>query len=230
MIEWIKSIFALFFPRCCVVCGNPLLDAEEVLCVKCNMDMPRTGYHFFPENPAERLFWGKIRIERATSFFFYLKGSDYKNILYDLKYRGNKKLGETMGRFIATELCCSHFFEGIDVIIPVPLHPDKKIKRGYNQSDWIAKGVAAVSGISVNLAAVTRIKDTETQTKKTNFERWENVSGIFELISSPSCFEGKHILIIDDVLTTGATIIACASAFNGISNLRVSVLTLAMAM
>ena len=228
MISWIKSFFALFFPKCCVVCENPLFDGEEMLCIKCNMDMPRTNYHRIRGNPAERLFWGRIPIERATSFFFYSKGSDFRNILYSLKYRGNKELGEVMGRFMARELLDCGFFEGIDVVIPVPLHPDKLAKRGYNQSEWIARGVSAITGVRVDTTSVIRKKDTETQTRKSTFERWENVDGIFELLNS-ELFTGKHILIIDDVLTTGATTVACAFPFGGIIGIRVSVLTIAIA-
>ncbi|WP_139265277.1 ComF family protein [Bacteroides ihuae] len=194
MISWIKSFFALFFPQCCVVCENPLFDGEEMLCIKCNMDMPRTNYHRIRGNPAERLFWGRIPIERATSFFFYSKGSDFRNILYSLKYRGNKELGESMGRFMARELLDCGFFEGIDVVIPVPLHPDKLAKRGYNQSEWIARGVSAITGVRVDTTSVIRKKNTETQTRKSTFERWENVDGIFELLNS-ELFTGKHILI-----------------------------------
>nr|WP_320060025.1 ComF family protein [uncultured Bacteroides sp.] len=228
MIRWISSFFALFFPRCCVVCESPLFEGEEMLCIKCNMDMPRTNYHRMPGNPAERLFWGRIPIERATSFFFYSKGSDFRNILYSLKYKGNKELGEVMGRLMARELLGCDFFEGVDVVIPVPLHPDKLAKRGYNQSEWIARGVSAITGISMDTTSVVRKRNTETQTRKSTFERWENVDGIFELLNS-ELFAGKHILIIDDVLTTGATTVACASPFGKIAGVRISVLTLAIA-
>ncbi|WP_321334363.1 ComF family protein [uncultured Bacteroides sp.] len=228
MKKWINSFFALLFPRCCVVCDRPLSDGEESLCIMCNMNMPRTGYHLIPDNPTERLFWGRIPLERATSFFFYSKGSDFRHILYSLKYKGNKELGEVMGRFMARELLDSGFFEGMDVIIPVPLHPSKKAKRGYNQSEWIARGIASVTTLPIDIVSVVRKVNTDTQTRKSAFERWENVNGIFEL-QGANHFEGKHILIIDDVLTTGATTVACAASFNGIPAVRISVLTLAVA-
>lgn len=194
----------------------------------CNLDMPRTHYDTRPGNPAEQMFWGKVPVERVASYFFYNKSSNFRFILHQLKYHGCKELGETMGRIMACELLHSGFFETIDCIIPVPLHEKKKQLRGYNQSEWIARGVAGVTGIPVDTTAVMRKKNTETQTRKTMSERWENVTGIFVLLQ-PALFVKKHILIIDDVLTTGATTVTCASAFNGVEGIRISVLTLAVA-
>ena len=176
----------------------------------------------------EQLFWGKIPLERATSFFFYRKGSDFRQILHQLKYGGRKELGAIMGRYMASELLPSGFFKGIDVIIPVPLHKKKQQLRGYNQSEWIVRGIAAVTGIPVNTESVIRKKNTETQTRKSTFERWENVDGIFELRSSEH-LQGKHVLVVDDVLTTGATTVACVSALMEVQGIRISILTLAVA-
>lgn len=225
---WFFSFVHLFFPRQCAVCGASLQEGEEGICMRCNMDMPRTNYHLRKDNPVERMFWGKMPLERATSCFFYHKGSDFRRILHQLKYGGRKDLGEVMGRFMAAELSAIGFFNGIDVIIPVPLHPRKQKQRGYNQSECIARGVSAVTGISIDTASVVRKKYTETQTRKSSYERWENVDGIFRLRHSAS-FVGKHILIIDDVLTTGATTTACADAFKEVEGVRISVLTLAVA-
>ena len=129
---------------------------------------------------------------------------------------------------MAAELATTDFFEGIDVIIPVPLHPRKRKARGYNQSEWIARGVSVITLIPVFTSGMVREKNTETQTHKSAFERWENVDGIFR-VTIPEYFSGKHILIIDDVLTTGATIVACASAFDKVEDIRISILTLAVA-
>lgn len=190
--------------------------------------MPRTHYETCPGNPVEQMFWGKIPVERATSYFFYNKGSDFRFILHQLKYHGCKELGEAMGRMMACELLRSGFFETIDCIIPVPLHEKKQQLRGYNQSEWIARGISAATGIPVNTTAVVREKDTETQTRKSMSERWENVDGIFVLLQ-PALFANKHVLIVDDVLTTGATTVACASVFREVEGIKISVLTLAMA-
>lgn len=225
---WLLSFVHLFFPRQCVVCGALLQEGEEGICLKCNIDMPRTNYHLQIDNPVERMFWGKMPLERATSFFFYHKGSDFRHILHLLKYGGRKDLGNLMGRFMAAELLPTGFFEGINLIVPIPLHPLKQRERGYNQSTCIAQGISSVTGIPVNSNSVIRNKHTETQTRKSVYERWENVDGIF-LLRNPDFFNGKHILIVDDVLTTGATTTACADAFKGIEGIRISVLTLAVA-
>lgn len=226
--SWLRSLYSLFFPRCCVVCGTPLMKGEEYICLRCNMDLPRTGFHLREENPVEKLLWGRIPVERATSYFFYNKGSDYRLALRALKYNGCKELGEVMGRSLASELLPTGFFEGVEVIVPIPLHRKKQKLRGYNQSEWIARGVAAVAGIPIDTTSVSREKNTATQTRKSIFERWENVEGTF-VLHNPGQFVGKHVLLVDDVLTTGATTIACAAAFTGVDNIRFSVLTLAVA-
>lgn len=226
--EWLWSFLSLLFPRCCVVCGKPLAKGEECLCTWCNIDLPRTGYHLRKDNPVELLFWGKFPLERAASYFYYRKGSDFRQILFLLKYGGRKEIGAIMGRYMAAELSKSGFFQGIDVIIPVPLHEKKQRSRGYNQSEWIARGISALTGIPVDTQTIVRRKYTETQTRKSVFERWENVDGIFESRFAES-LAGKHVLIIDDVLTTGATVVACASAVAGVEGIRISVLTLAVA-
>lgn len=227
-MRWIHSFISLLFPRCCVVCGNILVEGEKYLCTHCNIDMPRTHYDTSPGNPAEQMFWGKVPVERVTSYFFYNKSSNFRFLLYQLKYHGCKELGEAMGQMMARELLRSGFFEAIDCIIPVPLHKKKQQLRGYNQSEWIARGISAATGIPTDTTTVVRRKNTETQTRKTMWERWENVDGIF-LLLQPALFANKHVLIVDDVLTTGATTVACASVFREVEGIKISVLTLAMA-
>lgn len=226
--DWLYSFISLLFPRCCVVCGRSLAKGEECICAMCNINLPRTNYHLQKDSQVEQLFWGKIPLERATSFFFYRKGSDFRQILHQLKYGGQKEIGAIMGRYMASELSASGFFEGIDVIVPVPLHKRKQRIRGYNQSEWIARGISVVTGIRVDTEVIVRRKHTETQTRKSTFERWENVDGIFELHHAES-LKGKHLLVVDDVLTTGATTVACASRLVEIEGVRISVLTLAVA-
>lgn len=189
--------------------------------------MPRTHYHLVKDNPVERYFWGQIPIERATAYIYYSKGSDYRLIVHKLKYNGRKEIGEIMGRYMATELLESGFFEGIDLLIPVPLHLKKLKSRGFNQSEWIAHGISAITRIPIDSSSVTREIYTETQTHKSIFERRENMENAFR-ICYPERFRNKHILIVDDVLTTGSTIISCASAFSAVENLRISVLTFGM--
>jgi ComF family protein len=226
--SYISSLINLFFPHCCVVCGTPLVSGEKFLCTKCNIDLPRTHFHLQQDNPVERLFWGKVDICRATSFFYYYRGSDMRMIIHQLKYAGRKEIGRTLGRMMAAELEPSGFFEGVDLILPMPLHPKKLHDRGYNQSEWIAKGLNEVTQLPIDTTHVSRIKHVETQTHKTPFERWENVQQIFT-IRKPEEWEGKHVLVVDDVLTTGATAIACMSSFKEVKDIRISFLSLAIA-
>jgi ComF family protein len=228
MIRWIDAFLNLLFPRSCVVCNGGLVKGEESVCTMCNSRMPRTNYHLQADNEVEQRFWGKVEIERATSYFFYTKGSDYRHILFKLKYHGYKELGEVMGRYMAKELLDSDFFQGIDLIIPVPLHSKKRKTRGYNQSEWVAVGLSRASGIPMDLNTLIRVVANSTQTRKSVFERWENVKDVFQ-VSCPENVCGKHVLLVDDVLTTGATLLSCATVLVGSSNVKVSIITLAVA-
>lgn len=225
---WLLSLVRLVIPCHCAVCGNVLEECEEVLCMKCDIGLPRTDYHRQPDNRMERELWGKMPLVRASAYFFYQHGGTYARILHLLKYNGRKDYAFILGKRVAAELLPSGFFEGMDVILPVPLHPRKQQSRGYNQSECFAQGLSAVTGIPVEAKAVTRDKDTESQTHKSVMERQENVAGIFTL-HRPEAFTGKHVLIVDDVFTTGATVTACADALEGVEGLRISVLTLALA-
>lgn len=228
ILNWIIDFFHLFFPKTCVVCGGALGEKDHYLCVSCHAHLPRTGYYLEEDNDVARLFWGKVSLIHAASYFYYSKGSDYCRILYRLKYHYCKEIGEVMGRCMAAEMQNSMFFEGIDLIVPVPLHKKKQRLRGYNQCEWIAKGVSAVTGIPVNTSGLVRIVDNSTQTKKSAHERWENVQNIFSVVPSAE-FANKHILLIDDVLTTGATLYACAAILKELEGVEVSILTLAVA-
>lgn len=226
--KWHASFVHLFYPPRCAACEATLQEGEEGLCLKCLLDMPRTGYHLQTDNPAERLFWGKVTVERASSYFFYHKGSQMAHIIHLMKYADRPDLAEYMGRQMAAELSASGFFSTIDCLIPVPLHPRKKRMRGYNQSERIAHGIAALTGLPVETKAVIRQRFTETQTRRSIYQRWQNVEGIFAL-KAPQCLEGKHVLLVDDVLTTGATLCALAHSLSAIPGLRISILTLSAA-
>lgn len=228
MTTWFHSFFNLLIPRQCVVCNRPLSHAEKCLCTFCNINIPRTHYHLQKDNFMEKLFWGQIPIERATAFCHYRKGSEFRNIIHKLKYKGRKDIGEVLGSYIANEIQDCGFLNDVDVIIPIPLHPGRFKSRGYNQSECIAKGIAGVTGIPVNNQAILRKTHTETQTGYSVMERWKNVKDAFEA-HQPNDFTGKHILLVDDVLTTGATIMACASTLSNVKGIRFSVITLGIA-
>lgn len=225
MKNWILSFCNLLIPRQCVVCNRILSHAERGICTFCNINMPRTHYHLQKDNYMEKQFWGLIPVERVTAFFHYQKGNEYRRIIHALKYKGRKDVGEIMGMQIAWEIQDSGFFDGIDLIIPIPLHHKRLRNRGYNQSEWIAKGIANVSKIPINNQAILRITHTDSQTAYSVAQRWENIKDAFELHWVEG-LTGKHVLLVDDVLTTGATIKACASALSNIEGIRFSIITL----
>ena len=218
----------LIYPNLCFICGETLMKSESHICLTCLNNIPRTNYHLTPDNPVEKRFWGKVPIFRGTSFFLFQKGSPFQKLLHELKYKGNKEIGEIMGKYAAAELLNAPDFCSIDPIIPIPLHPKKLAKRGYNQSEWIGKGLSAVLNKQQDTNTLKRIKETATQTKKSVFERFENTAGIFEL-SDPTHLEGKHLLLIDDVLTTGSTLEAAINTLLSIPNVKISIFTLAVA-
>jgi len=223
-----NDIWRLFFPQCCLLCGKILVVGEEHVCLHCLSGLPRTRMHLQRENEVEKSLWGKFPVERATAFFHYAKGGDVQKLLFDLKYYGNARLGQFLGRCMTREIHPSGFFDDVDGIVPVPLHRQKQRTRGYNQSRMLAEGISSVTGIPLWDGLLVRTKFSETQTQKGSYERWLNVKDVFEC-TSPEELEGKHILLVDDVLTTGATLVACADAMQNVKGLRVSVLTLAWA-
>lgn len=222
------DLWKLFFPQCCLICGKTLLEGEEYLCFQCLSNIPRTHLYLRKDNEMEKELWGKFPIERASAYLYYSKGGDVKKLLTDLKYRGNADLGSFLGRCMTREMLSSGFFQGVDGIIPVPLHPRKQKIRGYNQSIMLANGISSVTNIPVWTDLLVRTQYTQTQTRKGSYERWLNVKDMFEC-TSPERLRYKHVLLVDDVFTTGATLVACADAFRQIPGLRFSVLTLAIA-
>lgn len=224
----ISDFLSLFYPNLCVICGENLLRNEHQICLSCLNKIPRTGYHLQKDNPVEKRFWGKVTFFRATAFFYFQKGSRFQKLLHELKYRDNKEIGEIMGRYAAAELLESIDFNSVDIIIPIPLHPKKYAKRGYNQSEWIGKGLSAVLNKPQDTHSMIRVIENTTQTKKSVFERYENTEGIFELTDSLH-LENKHILLVDDVLTTGSTIEAAINTLLQVRNIKISIFTLATA-
>lgn len=228
----LPSIFAdfihLFYPNLCMVCHNDLTEGESVICTSCLYHIPRTKYWYDPENPVAKIFWGRVLVENACSFFFFSKGSKYRKLLHHLKYNGKRDVGVVLGKEFGRELSKVNFYSGIDFIVPVPLHPKRLKQRGYNQAEEIAKGLHESMRIPLLTDNLIRSGYTETQTRKTRAERINNVSKAFQL-SNPEDFKGKHILIVDDVVTTGATLEECAAIVLEAEDVKVSIATLAYA-
>jgi len=223
-----SDFFNLMYPDLCLVCGESLLQNEQHLCLNCLYNIPKTNFHLQNANPIEKRFWGKVPIYRGTAFFFFQKGSAFQKLLHNLKYKGNKEVGQALGKYAAVDLLDSEDFASIDVIIPVPLHAKKLEKRGYNQSEWIGNGLSEILNIPQDVTTLYRVKENVTQTRKLVFERYENTEGIFEL-KDKNALIGKHILLVDDVLTTGSTLEACVRVLIEIDDVKVSIFALAVA-
>lgn len=204
------DFFNLIYPRLCSACSQPLLKNEELLCIKCQYSLPKTNFHNHKENDVSKLFWGRIPIETAAAYYRFSKKSKVQHLLHQLKYKDNKEIGRLVGKLYGYELKTSPHFQEIDVIIPVPLHPKKLKIRGYNQSEWIAKGLSESMKTPLNNTDLYRTEHSQSQTKKGRYNRWENVGSIFA-VKNENELKGKSIMLVDDVITTGATIEACAT-------------------
>ena len=226
--NWLYSILNLFYPRICAACGEPLLKDEDTVCLKCRYTLPRTGYELNADNPVAQIFYGRVRFHAVTSCFFFSKSGKVQHIVHQLKYKGNKYAGMFLGEQIGESIKNAPLFQGIDYLIPVPLHPKREKQRGYNQSLVIAIGIHEVTGIPVADKYLIRAVYTATQTHKTAEERYQNVKDIFEARFADE-LKGKHVLLIDDVLTTGATLESCAHALENIPGITISVATAACA-
>ena len=190
--------------------------------------LPKTNYHVEADNPVIRHFWGKVNVSAASSYYFFNKGQKVQKLIHRLKYKGQKEIGIKMGNLYGSELLKNSGYSSADLIIPVPLHKSRLRTRGYNQSDFFAKGLSAAMNIPAETNLLVRNKKTETQTRKSRFARFENVSEVFSL-TSESAIEGKHVLLVDDVITTGSTLTACADVLLKNKNTRVSIASIAYA-
>lgn len=225
----VRMLLEFVFPRYCKVCGRRLDPSEEELCISCYLGMPRLEYDMDSINPAERMLLTERSMVRAASVLQYSKESDYRNILFHLKYWHHPGVGQWLARIGATDLYEKGFFEGVDCIVPLPLTRRKEIKRGYNQCMHIAKGIHKVTGLPIVKNAVIREENRTKQAGLGKYQRWSNAQGLFK-VSDAETLSGMHILIVDDVLTTGATLCSMIDTIEqSVSDIKVSVFTLALA-
>jgi ComF family protein len=221
----INSFIKLFLPEVCVACGVELLENETGACLSCLYKIPRTNNFLKENNSAEILMAGRIPFDRIATFSYFAEGGVLRPMIHKLKYYNGKDMGLLLGKMFGEDLVASDFIKNIDIIVPVPLHPKKQRSRGYNQAEIIAHGISEATEIPVITNNFIRVVFNPTQTKRTKTERWKNVSGIFKIKDS-SLFEGKHILLVDDVITTGSTIEACGNALQNCDNLKISIATI----
>ena len=224
---WFSDLLRIVFPDVCEVCGSSLVRGEEVICLKCDMNMPRTRVHNDSFNIIHERLAGKTPIERASGYFYYYRESDYAAIIHNAKYNGRPIIARKLAMRFARELMADNFFDGIDLVLYVPMFFLKKIKRGYNQSEYIAQGISQATNIPVGHNLISK-RSHSSQTKKNSYSRWLNAQGVYDVIN-PEELENKHVLIVDDVITTGATLLACCDVVNkAVPSATISVLSLAV--
>lgn len=224
---WLRTVISLFFPDLCCACGRLLVGDERHLCLHCLERLPKTAYYHRAHNPVEEKFRARFPLQRAAAFLHFEKGGMSRQIVHRIKYRRDEALGVWCGELMYLEIVDSGFFEGVDLIVPVPLHKKKKRKRGFNQAEAIAEGISSLSGIPVDKHHLLKVKNNRSQTRRGRYERWLNSRESF-LVTDPDALSGKHVLLIDDVVTTGATLEACAQSLVACKGLVISVLTLSV--
>jgi ComF family protein len=227
-LGYLGDLLALFFPDLCAACGKSLFKNERIICTNCVYHLPQTNFHEDPNNKMARQLWGRFPFVQTIAFLYFRKGSRIQNMMHKLKYRKSPETGIRLGELYAYELKRSDIFKKSDLIMPIPLHPAKFKKRGYNQSECIAKGLSAILNIPINTKNLVRLENTETQTKKSRYARYENLVSAFD-VKEKSELINKHIMLIDDVMTTGATLEACSLLLQEIEGVKISICTIAYA-
>lgn len=222
------ALLGLVFPHICENCGSDLLSKTNLLCGNCLARLPDTDFHFHASNPIEKIFWGRMPVSSAASHYYYTRSSIVQGLMQQIKYKGNRELAGYLGLLTGEWLRGSIRFNNIDALVPLPLHPERERKRGYNQAELLCRGMSGAMNLPVITGAVARLKSTETQTKKGRIERWTGMEGRFGVIDESS-LKNRHLLLVDDVITTGATLEACGKELLSVEGVRLSVATLCYA-
>ncbi|MEL6533941.1 MAG: ComF family protein [Bacteroidota bacterium] len=224
----LKDFVNLFFPRYCLACRGPVVQGDHILCTSCVVDLPRTQYHEDPDNPVARKFYGLLPLSHAFGYLHFAKGGQIQTLLHQLKYENRPEVGEILGRWYGSELKEEGYDEQFDLIVPIPLHASKQRKRGYNQSDAIAKGLSEGLGIPWSADTLKRTRHTHTQTRMSRAERYANMASVFT-VAEPNSVQNQRVLLIDDVVTTGATLQACGEVLVAAKPQSLSIAALAVA-
>jgi ComF family protein len=225
---YLADFISLLFPELCPACGETLMANEHLICTDCHYNLPLTNFHLQADNIVAQQFWGKIHLESAYALYYFTKGGKVQNLMHHFKYSGMRHIGNLLGSIAGEQLTQNPKFAGIDCIIPVPLHKSRLKQRGYNQSTCFAEGLAAKMNSVVEDNNLVRIRATETQTHKSRFSRFENMQEVFA-VRHPERLVNKHVLLVDDIVTTGSTLEACGIQLLKIPGLKLSIATIAYA-
>jgi ComF family protein len=226
--SYLADFISLLFPQLCAACGASLVANEELMCTDCRYSLPITDFHLQPDNIVARQFWGKIKVEAVYSLYYFAKGGKVQSLMHHFKYKGMHRIGNLLGNIAGDQLCRSDIFNTVDLIIPVPLHQSRLKQRGYNQSACFAEGLSVKLNVPVEEHNLVRVRATETQTHKSRFLRFENMQEVFQ-VENPDVLIDKHVLLVDDVVTTGSTLEACGLQLLQIPGLKLSIATIAYA-
>lgn len=225
---YLADFVSLLFPELCQACKANLVAGEELICTECRYNLPFTNFHFKPDNMVAQQFWGKINVKAAYAMCYFVKGGKLQHLMHQFKYKGVKQIGSLLGNIAGDQLAQNAIFKTADVIIPVPLHKSRQRKRGYNQSTCFAEGIAEKLHIPVSENNLVRARATETQTHRSRFSRFQNMQEVF-MVADPEKLKNKHVLLVDDVVTTGSTLEACGAELLKIEGLKLSIATIACA-
>jgi len=223
-----NALLHLLFPHICAGCTNDILDSDSSLCMRCIASLPETGFALHEDNPVANKFTGRLQLQSATAQYYFTKSSLIQQLIHQLKYKGHEELGLQLGQMMGRQLVQSGRFQSIDILVPLPLFAARQKKRGYNQAAVLCRGMAKAMNIPVYEKSVERITATESQTKKGRIDRWLNTEGKFR-VKDEAALTGKHLLLVDDVITTGATLEACGAELVKIKGTRVSIAALCYA-
>jgi len=226
--DYLADFVALLFPQLCAACGNTLVANEDLICIDCRYNLPLTNFHLHDDNIVASQFWGKIKVEAAYSLYYFAKGGKVQSLMHQFKYKGVSKIGNILGAIAGDQLARNEIFKTVDLIIPVPLHKSRLKERGYNQSACFAEGIATKLNVGVDTGNLVRERATETQTHRSRFARFENMQQVF-MVKQPELLANKHVLLVDDVITTGSTLEACGLKLLEIPGLKLSIATIAYA-
>ncbi len=225
---YFADFVSLLFPELCQACGESLVTGEDLLCINCRYNLPFTDFHLKPDNMVAQQFWGKINLEAAYAMCYFTKGEKMQHLMHQFKYKGIQKIGNLLGNIAGEQLGKNPVFSSVDVIIPVPLHKSRLRKRGYNQSACFAEGLSEKLNIPVDENSLLRVRATQTQTHRSRFSRFENMQEVFALANTDTLIN-KHVLLVDDVVTTGSTLEACGTELLKVEGLKLSIATIACA-
>lgn len=225
---WLTDLWGLFVPRRCAGCDTTLMRFEECLCLYCLEELPRTRFHDDPSNRVEQLFRGKAQLAAASALLHFSASGMVQRILHRIKYNEDREAARFLGRLMAEDLKASKRFSDVDALLAVPLHPEKLRKRGYNQSQLLVDGMREAWPKDNPTHALVRMVHTASQTRRGRLDRWQNVKDAFDLRDAEALAD-KHVLLVDDVVTTGATIEGCAIALRQAPGVRISVFAAACA-